>query len=130
MIHRLVASLLIPVTLACTTMGPVANPREFIPIKRPNAVWLTQRDGKVLVMYRPIFEGDTLFGVVRGQGQRKVPRSEITDVQAMVPAPDRTRLVLMGSSALAIAGLFWAARNASPFPPPFGAFCQADPDDC
>src|SRR5579864_1912526 len=132
MMRKLTAALLVPITTACTTVAPVANPREFIPIKRPNEVWLQRKDGTTVVMYRPVLKGDTVFGVVRGQGQRGIARSEITGVQAAQPAPDKTRFMLMGGSALVGAGLFWAIRhtNSSSAPPSYKDFCSFDPDDC
>jgi hypothetical protein len=126
----MVAGLLIGALAGCTTIGPVANPREYIPIKRPREVRLIRNDGTVWLMYRPVYEGDTLFGVVRGQGQRKILRSDIKGVEAPVPAPDKTRLFIIGGGAVAAVGLFWAIRHQSNTPPAPFAFCSADPDDC
>jgi hypothetical protein len=103
-----------------------------VPIKRPNAVILQRKDGTTVTMYRPVLKGDTLFGVVRGQGQRSILRSEINGMEAAQPAPDKTRFVLMGGSALFAAGLFWAVQhtNAASGPVDPKSFCAWDPDDC
>ena len=129
--HRTIAALLILTTAGCTTMGPVANPREFIPIKRPAQVRLTRTDGKVLVMYHPAYIGDSLSGVVRGEGQRSIPRRDITGVEAMVPAWDKTRLIVIGGGAVAILSLAWAIRkiDKSSLPPNPRDFCDFD-DGC
>ena len=130
MLRRVIAAVLITAMTGCTTVGPVANPREFIPIKHPGQVWLVRSDGTTLLMYKPVFQGDTLLGVVRGQGQRRIPRTEIKGVEAVVPAPDKTRLFLIGGAALAVAGMFWAVRHQSNIPPSPKDFCAIDPDDC
>ena len=75
MLRKMVAAVLLISMTACTTIGPVANPREFIPVKRPREIWLTQNDGTVLLMYTPRLMGDSILGVVRGEGERRIART-------------------------------------------------------
>jgi hypothetical protein len=119
MLRQVLSAVLIPLTAGCTSIGPVANPREFIPIKRPREVWLTRNDGTVLLMYRPTLQGDSILGVVRGEGQRRIARNDIQQITAAVPAPDKTRLaVIVGSVAfVGLLGVAWRIASTTPAPP-------------
>jgi hypothetical protein len=129
MLRKIVAAILMTTMTACTTVGPVANPREFIPIKRPREVWLTRNDGTVLLMYRPTLQGDSISGVVRGEGERRIARNDIQQITAAVPAPDKTRLaVIVGG--VAFLGLLGAALAiASTTPAPFNP-CDIPENEC
>src|SRR5947207_12934399 len=88
LLRRVLSAMLILLTAGCTTVGPVTSPREFIPIKRPREIWLTRNDGTVLLMYRPTLQGDSILGVVRGEGERRIARNDIQQITAVVPARD------------------------------------------
>ena len=111
MLRRMIAAVLLPALAACTTFGTVANPREYIPVRQPRQLWLKGSDGRVLVMYRPELVDDTLIGVVRGQGHRRIPRSEIQTVQARLPAPGRTRLLLASGALVLAVSALWVYRH-------------------
>ena len=129
MLRQAIATVLITTLTACTTMGPVANPREFIPIKRPREVWLTRGDGTVLLMYRPKLQGDSIWGVVRGEGERGIARNDIQQINAAVPSPDKTRLAIVAGGVvfLGLLGAAWAIASPNPAPP---SYCDVPENEC
>jgi hypothetical protein len=129
MLRRVLSAMLIPLTAGCTTIGPVANPKEFIPIKRPREVWLTRNDGQVLLMYRPTLQGDSILGVVRGEGQRRIARNDIQQITAAVPAPDKTRLAVIAGGVVFLGLLGLAVARASNIPAPFSP-CDIPENEC
>ena len=64
-----------------------------------------------MMMYRPELDGDTLIGVVRGQGMRKILRSDVREYHAKVPAPGRTWLVTIAGVALVGTGVFYVVKH-------------------
>src|SRR5437016_2437325 len=117
MLRKKVATIILTTLTACTAIGPVANPSEFIPIRRPREIWLTQNDGTVLHMYQPRIMGDSILGVVRGEGERRIARNDIQQVVAAVPSPDKTRLAIILGGVLGLGAIGAALVIASNQPP-------------
>jgi hypothetical protein len=85
----------------------IASPRTFIPMNRPNQIWLTDKDGEHMVVMRPrILPGDTLFARTAGGEEVWLPLSDIQRVQARQLDKQKTFLVIGG--AVALGGLFFA----------------------
>jgi hypothetical protein len=129
MLRRVLSAVLIPLTAGCTSIGPVANPREFIPISRPREIWLTQNDGTVLLMYTPRLMGDSILGVVRGEGERRIARNDIQQVVAALPSPDKTRLAIIFGGILGVGalGVVWRIASTHPEPP---SACDRPENEC
>jgi len=119
MLRRLIATVLVPSIVGCTTFG-VVDPKQFIVAKRPLDVWVSRPDSSVVHLFRPRFLGDTLVGFVNGKYGIIEP-TEIRSVQARRPAPGRTALLVIGS--IATVGVLAVLLNGSgeaPVPPDSG----------
>ena len=101
--------LLIAFTTGSCMSAPrtIASPRTFIPMNRPDRIWLTDTDGERMVVMRPrILPGDTLFARTLSGEEVWLPLSKIERVQARQLDKQKTLLVVGG--AFAAAGLFFA----------------------
>jgi hypothetical protein len=106
----MVALLLIIAVLGTGCMSAprtIASPRTFIPLKRPDRVWLTDAEGERMEVNRPrILPGDTLFGRSRLGEEIWIPLTDIRRVQAR--ELDRKKTLLAVGGTLAAAGIFVA----------------------
>jgi len=85
----------------------VASPRTFIPLKRPERVWLVDKDGERMEVTRPrILPGDTLFGRSRVGEEIWVALSDVQRVQAR--ELDKQKTILLVGGAVAAAGVLFA----------------------
>jgi hypothetical protein len=113
--RRTIACLLITGILLSGCMSAprtVASPRTFIPIKRPERVWLVDKDGERLEVTRPrILPGDTLFGRSRIGEEIWIALSDVQRIQARELDKRKTFLVVGGG--LAAAGVFIALSAGS-----------------
>ena len=90
----------------------VASPRTFIPIKRPERVWLVDKDGERLEVTRPrILPGDTLFGRSRIGEEIWIALSDVQRIQAR--ELDKRKTFLLVGGTLAAAGVFIALSSGS-----------------
>src|SRR5687768_13096446 len=108
--RRIIACLLITGILASGCMSAprtVASPRTFIPLKRPERVWLVDKDGERMEVTRPrILPGDTLFGRSRVGEEIWVALSDVQRVQAR--ELDKQKTILLVGGAVAAAGVLFA----------------------
>jgi hypothetical protein len=108
--RRGIALVLLIALLASSCMSAprnISSPRTYIPMNRPDRVWLTDKDGERMLVTRPrILPGDTLFGRTVSGEEVWLPLSDIQRVQARQLDKQKTLLVVGGS--LAAAGLFFA----------------------
>jgi hypothetical protein len=108
--RRVIAFVLLVAVLTSSCMSAprtIASPRTFIPMNRPDRVWLTDKEGERMVVLRPrILPGDTLFARTAAGEEVWLPLSDIQRVQARQLDKQKTFLVVGG--ALAVAGLFVA----------------------
>jgi hypothetical protein len=106
----MVALLLIVVVLGTGCMSAprtISSPRTFIPLKRPDRVWLTDSEGTRMEVNRPrILPGDTLFGRSRLGEEIWISLTDVQRVQAR--ELDRKKTLLMVGGVVAAAGLFFA----------------------
>ena len=85
----------------------VASPRTFIPIKRPDRIWLVDEDGMRMVVNRPrILPGDTLFGRAGNGEEIWLPLSSIRRVEAR--ELDKKKTMLTVGAGVAVGAIFFA----------------------
>lgn len=119
MVRRTIAVLLILTVAACTTMGPVAAPADYIATERPSRIWITRADDQVIVVEAPRLLGDTLVGFVQGS-YREMLLSEAKQVAVTRPAGARTAVVVGGVVAVGavLIALLASTGPHSPLPTP------------
>jgi len=105
-------SLLVIGLTACSTMGPIAA-REYIPVNRPNQIWVTGRDNAVVKVQVPRLLGDTLVGYVNGE-YHEMMLSQTKQVRARVPQPGRTVLAI-GAGVGAVVGVAYLIAGTEVF---------------
>ena len=104
-------------TSCMTPPRPVASPRTYIPLRKPDRVWLTDKEGSRFQVMRPRAIGDTLFGRTPGGEEvwiafRDLPRIEAREL-------DRTKTyAVLGGSILAAVVFFALASSSGPAIPP------------
>jgi hypothetical protein len=95
----------------CMTVRSVP-PAEYIPQHSPAMVWVTYTDNSFVPVAQPRIVGDTLKGTWAGlQEPVSVPLSEIKTVQAKLPSPKRT-VMLVTVVALAAGGVAYTIATA------------------
>lgn len=108
--RRAIALVLLVGLLASSCMSAprnVSSPRTYIPIKRPDRIWLVDQEGERIEVNRPrILPGDTLFGRSRLGEEVWIALSDVQRVQARELDKKKTLTVVGG--AVAVAGLFFA----------------------
>ena len=103
---RQTTSLLILVTVtACSTMQPVAQPREFMQLRKPGTVWVTrQATPAVFELSAPQMVGDSLVGFVEGE-YVEIPFNQVQTIQAKQYSRGRTMAFILGISAVVVGAL-------------------------
>jgi len=92
-------------SVGCRTVVPVAAPREFVSLKQPHIVWLTESRDSVMRMTNPRLSGDTIIGLVNGK-TTAVPLSQVTNVRAARISTAKT-IALAAAGATAVAAVVW-----------------------
>jgi hypothetical protein len=83
----------------CSTLQPIAAPRQFIGSAQPARIWVTRADGSTLAMDSPRLLGDTLVGWVGGRYE-EILLPEASRVLGRRPAPRRTAFLIGGVVAV------------------------------
>src|SRR5256885_6291359 len=107
MLRRVTAAALIslvPLATACTSVGTVRRPAQFIASKAPQIVWVTTADNNQVALLSPRVRADTLGGLADGVHYVEMPLSIVESMRARQPAVRRT-LFLVGGLTLAVASL-------------------------
>lgn len=108
--RRSIALVLLIVIFASSCMSAprtISSPRTYIPMNRPDRVWITDKDGERTMVTRPrILPGDTLFARTLSGDEVWLPLTDIQRVQARQLDKRKTFLVVGGGVVLA--GLFVA----------------------
>jgi hypothetical protein len=106
---RQTTSLLILVTVtACSTMQPVAQPREFMQARKPGTIWVTRQETASMVeLNAPQMVGDSLVGFVEGE-YVEIPFNQVRSIQAKQYSRGRTMAFILGISAVVVGGLLIA----------------------
>ena len=93
--------ILVSVT-ACSTMQPVAQPREFMEARRPGTIWVTRQSTPAMVeLNAPQMVGDSLVGFVEGE-YVEIPFNQVQTVQARQYSRGRTMGFILGLTAAAV----------------------------
>jgi len=88
------AGLLLVAVAACTSVGVVGYPAEYIATKAPGHVWIT-RAGNTdqLDVYNPQLHGDTLAGFDRNGGFFEMSIGDVQLMRAPLSSPGKTALL-------------------------------------
>lgn len=113
--RRVIAFVLLTAVLTSSCMSAprtIASPRTFIPINRPDRIWLTDKEGERMVVLRPrILPGDTLFARTMTGDEIWMPLGDIQRVQARQLDKQKTFLAVGG--VVAAAGVIFAIAAGS-----------------
>ena len=108
---------------ACTSVGTVGYPAEYIATKAPGHVWITNTDKTVMELYNPQIKGDsgdTLVGFSKTGEYTEMPVANVQLMRTKMASPMRTAL-LAGSVALGTALIISKVQGTAPtnlcFPP-------------
>ena len=104
-LRRSIAGILFVSLAACSTVQPVARPREFITARTPSMIWLTRsgQPGSSVLVEGPRILGDTLAGFVDGK-YMEMHVEQIGQMHARQHSRGRT-IALVAGMALATLGL-------------------------
>jgi len=68
-LRRSVAALLLPLTVGCTAVRPIATPAAFIPQHNPDRVWVAAPNGEIFQLLSPSMRGDSVVGTLAGTSE-------------------------------------------------------------
>jgi hypothetical protein len=89
----------------CSTMQPVAEPRDFVKTRQPSIVWLSRSSQQAMVALEgPRLVGDSIVGFVDGE-YMEIPMSEVRTMQAKQYSRSRTTTFLLGLTGAVAAGV-------------------------
>ena len=105
MLRRAIALPMLVLVTACSSMQPVAQPREFLESRQPSVVWLS-RDAvqSMVAMDAPRLMGDSVVGLVEGDYQ-EIPLASVKAMQARQYSRGRTIGFLAAIAATTVAAL-------------------------
>ena len=124
--------LLVAGVAACTTVGLVGYPGEYVATRAPSHVWVTQT-GKTAMfdIYNPQMHGDTLAGFDKEGGFMEMNIQDVQLMRAPMASPGRTALLaatLAVGTALVITHIQGNVPNCIGFQP--GAANNGVPIPC
>ena len=122
-LYRIAAAFVVVGLAACTAVGNVGYPAEYISTKQPGHVWITQSDKTVTELYNPQIKGDsgdTLVGFSRTGEYLEMPVANVQLMKTAMASPMRTAL-LAGTVAVGTALIVSRIQGTAPtnlcFPP-------------
>lgn len=99
-LKRAISLPLLLMMTACSTMQPVAQPRDFLEANRPAVVWVSKSsDQTMLALNAPQLVGDSIVGFVEGE-YSEIALSQIRAMQARQYSRGRTTAFVVGAAAL------------------------------
>lgn len=110
MLRRAVCISLMVSLTGCSTLRPIAAPRQYITTERPARIWVTREDGSRVAMDTPRLLGDTLVGWVDGR-YVEILLPDRSQVLGRQPAAGRT--VFLISGVVAVGALLISALASS-----------------
>ncbi|MDP3911133.1 MAG: hypothetical protein Q8Q14_12150 [Gemmatimonadales bacterium] len=115
---RMISTILLGLTLGCTTLRPVNDYQTYVTTTKPSRVWVTTREaGRPLLVEGPRLVHDTLVGFVGGRYREFAP-GDLQHVRIKRPATGRTTLLLGTSLAVAATLVVLLASNGPQTSPP------------
>lgn len=103
--RRAIALPMLVMVTACSTMQPVARPREFMQARQPSIVWVDHAGQQMVSIEGPQLMGDSIVGFIEGE-YTEIPMSQIRSMQAKQYSRSRTTAFLAGMVAVAAAAIF------------------------
>jgi hypothetical protein len=93
---------------ACTTVNPVSYPAEYISMRTPSDIWITQADNpKYAELRNPQLHGDTLAGFDKEGHYIELPVESVQLMKAKAFSPTKTAIfasvAAVGSAAALLA---------------------------
>jgi hypothetical protein len=68
LLRRCIALALMLMMTACSTMQPVAQPRDFLEARSPSVIWLSKSsDPNLVALDGPKLMGDSIVGFIEGR---------------------------------------------------------------
>ena len=124
LVGRVGAAALLISLAACTSVGLVGYPAEFIATRAPAHVWVTQAGSSAMIdMYNPQLHGDTLAGFDKTGGYVEMPIESVQLMRAPMAAPGKTALLAATAAigtALVITHIQGGVDNCIGFQPGSG----------
>lgn len=103
MLVRSLTALALLGTVACYTVRPVANIREFIPAKNPARVWVVNQSNESYVLTGPRLEGDEIVGrLLNSSEEMRIPVASAQLVEAK--QTDKGKTIVVGVLLGVVAG--------------------------
>lgn len=94
LVRRVGAAALLITLAACTSVGLVGYPAEYIATRAPAHVWVTQAGSNAMIdMYNPQLHGDTLAGFDKEGGFVEIPIESVQLMRAPMASPGKTALL-------------------------------------
>ena len=101
---------------ACTSMQPVAQPREFMATRQPSVVWVSKAsEPNMFALDAPKLVGDSIVGFIEGE-YTEIAIPQIRAMQARQYSRGRTVAFALGTAAAAIGAflLIQGGHGATP----------------
>jgi hypothetical protein len=87
---------------ACTSMQPVAQPREFMATRQPAVVWVSKAaEPNMFALDAPKLIGDSIVGFIEGE-YTEIPIPQIRAMQARQYSRGRTVAFALGTAVVAV----------------------------
>ena len=124
LIARVLGIVSVGTLAACTSVGVVGYPGEYIATKSPSHVWVTQAGQTGLKdLYNPQLHGDTLAGFEKTGSYIEMKIEDVQLMRAPMAAPAKTALLaasLAVGTALVITHVQGSSTNCVRFNPGAG----------
>jgi hypothetical protein len=101
---------------ACTSMQPVAQPREFMATRQPSVVWVSKAsEPNMFALDAPKLIGDSIVGFIEGE-YTEIPIPQIRTMQARQYSRGRTVAFALGAAVAAVGAflLIQGGHGATP----------------
>jgi hypothetical protein len=116
-LRRITAGVLIIAVAGCTTVRPVASPRDFLNSRQPGRIWVTGVTPNEIEVGSPKVLADTVFGFDQTGEPITLPIASITQLRASQVHVARTTalsLVFLAGAAVAISTFQGIKGDADP----------------
>jgi hypothetical protein len=119
MVVRVLCAAALLGAVACSSIQPVMNAREFIPSNRPQRVWVVNQQNESYVLTFPRVEGDNIVGTLMNSDQPfSIPIQNAQLVEAK--QRDKKKTLVAGLVLGGVVGgvVFLAAKAGNSKPDP------------
>ena len=119
MVVRVLCAAALLGAVACSSIQPVMNAREFIPSNRPQRVWVVNQQNESYVLTFPRVEGDNIVGTLMNSDQSfSIPIQNAQLVEAKQRDKKKTMVagLILGGVVGGVVFLAAKAGNSKPDP--------------